>query len=102
MAATFSTTGGGKSFYLDELAALRPEDLEMIFGDLEEMKKVLSTMPNGTDVVKVLPQIMQKMKEILQNTVSLHLQKHVEYKILFDANRLRSPSLTTADQTGLP
>ncbi len=78
MPAALTTTGGGKSFYLDELAALRPEDLDMIFGDLEVMKQILLTMPNGTEVVKVLPQIMQEMKEILQNTVSLCLPKHVE------------------------
>ena len=31
MAAMLTTTGGGKSFFLDELAELRPEDLDMIF-----------------------------------------------------------------------
>ncbi len=74
MAATLTTTGGGKSFYLDELAALRPEDLEMVFGDLEEMKRILLTMYKGAAVVAVLPAIMQEMKVILQNTVSLRLR----------------------------
>jgi hypothetical protein len=76
MPATLTTTGGGKSFHLDEMAALRPEDLDMIFGDLEALTEIVLSMPNGIEVVKVLPKIMQEMKEILQNTVSLCLQAH--------------------------
>lgn len=79
MPATLTTTGGGKSFFLDELGALHPEDLDMIFRDLEAMKQTMLTFPNGVDV-KVLPEIMQEMKEILQNSVSLR----IEYKILFE------------------
>lgn len=71
--ATLATTGGGRSFFMDELAALRPEDLEM-YGDLEEMTKILLTVRWGSDVVQVLPKIMQEMMKILQNTVSLQTQ----------------------------
>ena len=73
--ATLTTTGGGKSFFLDECAALRPEDLEMC-EDLAEMEKIVSTMRNSQEMLKVLPAIMQEMKEILQNTVSLQNVKH--------------------------
>jgi hypothetical protein len=37
--ATWATTGGGKSFFLDELGALRPEDLELC--EDKTMKKIL-------------------------------------------------------------
>ncbi len=37
--ATLATTGGGKSFFLDEVGALRPEDLELC--GHEGMKKIL-------------------------------------------------------------
>lgn len=81
MPATLAITGVGKSFFLDEMAALRL-DLDMIFGDLEEMENIVLTLPNGADVVKVLPEVMREMKEILQNSVSLRLQSMIlfEYK----------------------
>lgn len=68
--ATLTTTGGGKSFFLDELGALRPEDLEML-DDLAEMEKIVSNMRNGKEMLPVLPTIMQEIKKILQNTVSV-------------------------------
>ncbi len=40
LAATVATTGGGKSFFLDELGALRKEDLEMC--DSLHMKEILN------------------------------------------------------------
>ncbi len=43
---TLTTTGGGKSFFLDELAALQPGDLKM-YEDYDEMSKILLTMCNG-------------------------------------------------------
>jgi vesicle coat complex subunit len=55
---------------LDELGALHQEDLKM-YEDLEEMKKIISTMYNGEDMLLVLLDIMQEMKEILRNMVSL-------------------------------
>jgi hypothetical protein len=50
--ATITTTGGGKSFFLDELGALREEDLQLC-EDLE-------------------------MREILSNSVSLQINKYVQ------------------------
>lgn len=74
MAATLTTTGGGKSFYLDELAALRPEDLKLC-EDLNAMKEIFLTMPKGSDVVKNLPEIMKEVIAILRNSVSLRLRR---------------------------
>jgi len=40
LAAIHSAPGGGKSFFLDELAKLKPEDLNKLCKD-EEMRKIL-------------------------------------------------------------
>ena len=40
LAATLATPGGGKSFFLDELAALRHDDLEKLCSD-QGMRKIL-------------------------------------------------------------
>jgi len=40
LAAIHSVSGGGKSFFLDELANLKPEDLNKLCKD-EEMRKIL-------------------------------------------------------------
>lgn len=97
MPATLTTTGGGKSFFLDELAALRKEDLDMIFGDLEEMKKILKTMRKGNEVVPVLAEIMKQIREILENTVSLH---RAEHKFCLNVNMLQLPLHITVDLIG--
>lgn len=44
----WATTGGGKSFFLDELGALRPEDLELC--EDKDMKTILQ---NTVSLIKV-------------------------------------------------
>lgn len=51
LAATLTTTGGGKSFFLDELGALREEDLKM-FCAHPEMKKILLQSVSYHDILK--------------------------------------------------
>ena len=41
LAATLTTPGGGKSFFLDELAALHDDDLEKLCSDHQELKEIL-------------------------------------------------------------
>lgn len=50
LAATVATTGGGKSFFLDELGALHKTDLDMCVNP--EMKQILNNSVSYTMYLK--------------------------------------------------